>query len=225
VITGYSTALGVGLHRRDDSVGSLLRADAAACPGGVSVLAEEGQTLSWVAGQVCSGPPTDAVVFLGGGNDDLLSSLTGPRVALAALGVLHYRHRPLTPERMDRLFEETARWSLGHLDVQEAAIQSMGACARLRGARLVFVHDFLATDLGTGRGEARRAMLEARRRAVEAVGGRFVDLEHDVAGHAGVSWFNDFIHPSAVGHRVIARIIDQELRRAASDDAVLKAAQ
>jgi hypothetical protein len=214
VLTGYSTARGVGLRRFEQGTAATLQADPATCPGGLTLLAEEGQTLAWAARAVCSGPKAEAVVFLGGGNDDLLTGVThGPVFAMLAFGIVHYRHRPLTPERQDQLFADAAQWSVARSGEQEAAIRTMATCARERGARFLFVHDFLAGDLSAGRSPARRAMLNSRRRAVEEAGGQFVDLEHETGGRVGVSWFADFIHPSALGHRMIARIIQDRLRQ------------
>jgi hypothetical protein len=70
----------------------------------------------------------------------------------------------------------------------------------------------LATDLDGGRDADRAAMLAARRHAVEAAGGTFVDLFEVFGPEAGVSWFNDYIHPSLLGHERIAKLTCRQLR-------------
>jgi hypothetical protein len=97
------------------------------------------------------------------------------------------------------------------LDVQTSAIASLGSCIQSRGARFLFLHDFLATDLDGGRDADRAAMLAARRVAVEAAGGTFVDLFEVFGREAGVSWFNDYVHPSLLGHERIAELTCRHL--------------
>ena len=55
-------------------------------------------------------------------------------------------------------------------------------------------------------------MLAARRAAVEAAGGTFVDLFEVFGPEAGVSWFNDYVHPSLLGHERIAELACRHLR-------------
>jgi hypothetical protein len=90
------------------------------------------------------------------------------------------------------------------MERQSEAVRETAQCARARGGRFWFVHDFLAWDLDAGRLDQRKQMLEARRASVEQAGGTFFDLYEEFKSSAGVSWFNDFIHPSAIGHRRIA---------------------
>ena len=54
-------------------------------------------------------------------------------------------------------------------------------------------------------------MLGARRAAVEAAGGTFLDLWEIFGPEAGVSWFNDYVHPSLLGHERIAELACREL--------------
>jgi hypothetical protein len=79
-------------------------------------------------------------------------------------------------------------------------------CAQERQAGFLFLHDFLVTDMVTGREADRATMLARRRAAVEDSGGRFVDLLDVFATEAGVSWFNDYVHPSAIAHERIAEL-------------------
>lgn len=93
---------------------------------------------------------------------------------------------------------------LGRFDDQEAVWRDGLRCARERGLRLVFLHDFLVTDLPGGPPPDRMEMLDRRRAVVEAWGGRFVALSDRVRGEVGVAWFNDYCHLSEVGHERVA---------------------
>jgi len=55
-------------------------------------------------------------------------------------------------------------------------------------------------------------MLAARRAAVEAAGGTFVDLFEVLGPDAGVSWFNDYVHPFLLGHERIAEVVCRQMR-------------
>jgi len=101
--------------------------------------------------------------------------------------------------------------SRGRLDVHTSAIAGLGRCIQSREARFLFLHDFLATDLHGGRDADRAAMLAARRVAVEAAGGTFVHLFEVLGPDAGVSRFNDYVHPSLLGHERIAELACRDL--------------
>ncbi|MGH9420571.1 MAG: hypothetical protein ACRD3J_11390 [Thermoanaerobaculia bacterium] len=66
-----------------------------------------------------------------------------------------------------------------------------------------FAHDFLMWDLEEGRcPRAARCSSSAARRWKQPGGSSWTCWKH-----WGVSWFNDFIHPSAVGHLRIAELL------------------
>ena len=138
------------------------------------------------------------VTFLGGTNDDLFTGM----LSIARLFVVSgqgsepWRHNAIA----------AAAASRRRLDVQTSAIASLGRCIQSREARFLFLNDFLATDLHGGRDVDRAAMMAARRAAVEAAGGTFVDLFEVFGPEAGVSWFNDYVHPSLLGHERIAEL-------------------
>jgi hypothetical protein len=89
---------------------------------------------------------------------------------------------------------------------QTAALQGLIECVHARGGQFLFLHDFLVTDMETGRSPDRAAMLSSRRAVVEAAGGTFVNLLDPFAADAGVSWFNDYVHLSAIAHQRVASL-------------------
>lgn len=107
------------------------------------------------------------------------------------------------------------------IEQQTAAIRDLTGCLRQRAQSLMFVHDFTVLELVGERSAQRRAMLEKRRTAVTEGGGYFVDLLEAFRPTLGVSWFNDAIHPSAIGHARIAelmcRLMPQSRLAAASE--------
>jgi hypothetical protein len=62
-------------------------------------------------------------------------------------------------------------------------------------------------DLNGGRTDARTGMIAQRRNALEEGGAQFVDLLEAFRQEAGISWFNDLMHESIIGHRRVARLL------------------
>jgi hypothetical protein len=56
--------------------------------------------------------------------------------------------------------------------------------------------------------------MEERRRVVEEAGGTFIDLLDVIGQGAGVSWFDDFVHPAMDVHRQIAELVCTRLSTA-----------
>ena len=54
-----------------------------------------------------------------------------------------------------------------------------------------------------------------RKKAVEAAGGRFVDLRDLLPGES-LAYFNDFVHPSEVGYELLARGLCEQMAPAAT---------
>ena len=50
-------------------------------------------------------------------------------------------------------------------------------------------------------------MLDSRRAVVEAGGGTFINLVDQFAADAGVAWFNDYGHLSAIAHQRVADLV------------------
>jgi hypothetical protein len=210
-LIGYSTVAGDTL--RDGTVGvwAYLDGPCAACSGATARYAKEGQTIDWVRDTACAPSfapqPGGAVVFLGGGNDDFFWRESAARQAFHFLGLLYYAYQRPDEQTWQDFLRETAEGSSLMIEAQTAAVRELAQCVRARRQRLLFAHDFLVWDLEAGRSPPRRAMLEQRRGAVETSGGVFVDLLEALGPRAGVSWFNDFIHPSAVGHLRIGEFL------------------
>lgn len=80
-------------------------------------------------------------------------------------------------------------------------------CAQKLGARFNYFHDFVAWDLADPRSPARKEMLEARAAAMRQENASFFDLLDAVRDEVGIWWFNDYIHPSEIGHRRIGEIM------------------
>jgi len=206
-VLGYSAVKGEGLRHESGGIRTFLDEECGGCRQTTAGLCAGGETLAWMRDAFCSSDPAfgarGLVTFLGGTNDDFFTSM----VSIARLFIVSgqgsepWRHN----------VSAAAAASRRRLDVQTSAIASLGRCIQSRGARFLFLHDFLATDLHGGRDPDRAAMLAARRTAVEAAGGTFVDLFELFGREAGVSWFNDYIHPSLLGHERIAELACRHL--------------
>jgi hypothetical protein len=215
-VVGYSTVRGDSLRQGTAGLVEQLGDQCPRCRGRTSRFSREAQTLRWIRETVCSPsfptPPGGEVIFVGGGNDDLFYR---PARLTQRLGdfvsVLRFSLQPAGAVEYKAIFEHASQRVLATLDEQTADVESIARCASRGGTRFRFVHDFLIWDLDGGRSPARQEMLERRRSAVLAAGGDFVDLLAEFGHSAGVSWLNDFIHPSAVGQRMIADLLCMRL--------------
>ena len=217
VVAGYSTAGGASLSDASPNLTSLLTDGCDACGASVARRTYPGGNLALATSRVCSAgfplQPGGTLVFLGGTNDELM-----PGDALSAvttnLAFLVFGEPSL--ERTRALFTPDEVRCAQARASELATLRTLTACVRARGARLVYLHDFLAADLGSGRTAPRQALLEARRAEVEAEGGTFVDLLQATSDEVGVAWMNDFIHLSEIGHRRVAELACRGLERAES---------
>jgi hypothetical protein len=207
-IIGYSTAggaslRGASLHRGHDGIRSLLDENCAPCRQRAASLSAGGETLGWARDAYCASDPSfgknGQVIFFGAANDDYLWGVA----AVARMFIVG--QQGVQPWRSHQGPAMSA--SMDHIDEQVSALQGLMQCASARDARFLFLHDFLVTDLVAGREPEREAMLERRRRAVEAAGGTFVDLYRTFAPEAGIAWFNDYVHPSLVADERIADLV------------------
>jgi hypothetical protein len=105
------------------------------------------------------------VFFIGGANDDFLTGVTDGA---------HVCRRSPGPAAWSRNQASAAAASLAKIGEQTAS--SRAWCGAVVAVRTFLLHDFLVTDLVDGRTRDRAAMLSARRDAVLAEGGKFVDL-------------------------------------------------
>jgi hypothetical protein len=218
-IVGYSTVRGDALRWGTDGLVERLNQACARCRERTARFSREAQTLRWVHEEVCAAAfPSAAggeVVFVGGGNDDLfyrpsrLSQLLGDFITVVRTSL-----RPISATEWATVFGHASERAVATIDDQTADIRAIGLCATARGRRFHFVHDFLIWDLEGGRTPPRQQTFAARRAAVEAAGGEFIDLYAEFGQRAGVAWFNDFIHPSGVGHQMIADLLCTRLARA-----------
>ena len=221
-LVGYSPVDNSQL--RDGGGVSSMLAHCPACSGGLEIAARHGGRLDWTRRQICSPEPgssagTQAVVAIGGDNDDMLWA---PRPAdyvrdiRAALrfGTAVYA-RTVRADYLSRTVEAFAESATHAADEQAAALRAAAQCAHDRGARFVFVHDLFIEDLAAGRSATRQALLELRRDAVAPDGRErfFVDAL-EAFPDMGVSWFNDMRHPSLIGHRKIAERVCDILQQA-----------
>jgi hypothetical protein len=206
-VLGYSTVKGEGLRHESGGIRSFLDEDCGGCRQTTAGRFAGGETLAWARDAFCASEPAfgghGLVTFLGGANDDFFTGMLSlPRLFIVSgQGSAPWRHNVTA----------AAAASRRRLDVQTSAIATLGRCIQARGARFLFLNDFLATDLRGGREPDRAAMLAARRAAVEAAGGTFVDLFEVLGPEAGVSWFNDYVHPSLLGHERIAELACRHL--------------
>jgi hypothetical protein len=201
-VIGYSTVKGEGLRGQRHTLRQFLDEDCARCRGGTAGLFAGGETLSWARDAYCASPSEFGagghVIFLGGANDDFLTGIVSiaRMVIVASMGIDQWRQNQIAAAAAARV--ETER--------QTGALQGLIDCVHARGAAFLFLHDFLVTDLETGRSADRAAMLKSRRAVVEAAGGAFVDLLDRFADEAGVSWFNDYVHLSVIAHEQVANL-------------------
>ncbi len=207
-VLGYSAVKGEGLRHESGGIRSFLDEDCGGCRNTTAGLCAGGETLEWARDAFCGSDPAfgghGLVTFMGGANDDFFTGM----VSIARLLIVSGQGSEPWGENVTAAAAASRR----RLDVQTSAIASLGRCIQSRGARFLFLHDFLATDLHGGRDADRAAMLAARRVAVEAAGGTFVDLFDVFGREAGVSWFNDYVHPSLLAHERIAELACHHLR-------------
>ena len=206
-VLGYSAVKGEGLRHESGGIRSFLDEDCGRCRHTTAGLFAAGETMAWARDAFCSSDPAfgehGLVTFMGGTNDDLFTGMLSIArfLIVSEQGSEPWRHSVTA----------AAAASRRRLDAQTSAIASLNRCIQSRGARFLFLHDFLATDLRGGREPDRAAMVAARRAAVEAAGGTFVDLLEVFGPEAGVSWFNDYVHPSLLGHERIAELACRDL--------------
>jgi hypothetical protein len=201
-VVGYSAAGGASLRGGYGGVSAFLNQDCEPCRDQTGNLTAGGQTLDWARDAYCASESSfgadGQVIFFGGANDDFLSGLT----SMARLFIVG--EQGIEPWRRSQA--PAAAASLARIDSQASALQGLMRCAQERQAGFLFLHDFLVTDMVTGRDADRATMLARRRASVEESGGRFVDVLDVFATEAGVSWFNDYVHPSAIAHERIAEL-------------------
>ena len=202
-VVGYSAVKGEGLRRERGGIRSFLDTGCMRCRDQTAGLFAGGETLAWARDAYCASAPTfgagGLVTFLGGANDDFFWGM----ISIARLFIISQQGS----EPWRRNVAAAAAASQARIEEQASAIDGLMRCTRSRGARFLFLHDFLVTDMVAGREPDRAAMLSRRRAAVEVAGGTFVDLFEVFATQAGVAWFNDYVHPSLVAHERIADLV------------------
>jgi hypothetical protein len=210
-VVGYSAAGGASLRGstlRHNGLNALLNEDCAPCRDTTAELTGGGETLGWLQNAYCTSVPSfgagGQVIFLGGANDDFeWGMLSVPRLFIVA-------EQGIEPWRRNQA--PAAAASLARIDAQASALDGLLQCIHSRGARFVFLHDFLVSDMVAGREPDRAAMLARRRAVVEKGGGTFVDLLDVFGDEAGISWFNDYVHPSLVAHERFADLACRQFR-------------
>ncbi len=217
VLLGYSAVAGGQLRSGSDGLLEHLRRLGRAYVDPLSRRAFPAQTFSRIEECICDEfddvPRGSVVLFFGGTNDDWFSGIQMSRWRSVQMfiGWLQFMSDPHRWERSGEIFAAATRVSQNVLPRQKQLINTGVDCARARGDRFIFFHDFLASDLEGGLPPIRRQMREARKDAVTAAGGEFVDLFDELHHEAGVAWYNDIIHPSSVGHERIATRITRYL--------------
>jgi len=221
LLTGYSTAADMGVGFGVEGTYGTLASECPICADAIARVTCPGMTFAFIRDLLCSASPPVAaggrIVFLGGDNDDWMwsgsSSSLRERVGegLAGLALLFNKIQLTSPSDFQPIETDPAfpggRAGVAKDTRQGAAFEAAAACAERRRAPLWVFHDFLASDLAGGRTEIRSAFLALRREAVERHSGKLVDLLEALRDRAGVSWFNDMIHFSAVGHHEVARLV------------------
>jgi hypothetical protein len=224
LLLGYSAIRGDSLRRDRNPDSFVSRGGAweglnrcATCAGSMERRAQGAGRFSWVRDMLCSGASCvladGDVLFFGGSNDDFFWTRFHAYRLLQMAGLARYAYaRPTAPD-WQRIRESVEADSLGDLDTQIEAVEQALRCVAAHGARFHYFHDFPVWDLAQPRSDARQRMRAARAETVRHVGGGFVDVFEQVADEAGVWWFNDYIHPSEIGHRRIGELMAGELGR------------
>ena len=180
----------------------------ASCRGRTAGLFAGGETLTWARDAYCSSSASFGadgdLVFLGGTNDDLLSGV----LSLARLFVVGNQG----PDAWHRNLPHATAAALSQFDAQASGLTGLMHCAYSRRAHFLFLQDFLVSDIAIPRDRNRAAMLARRRAIVEKANGTFIDLLDAFRGQVGVSWFNDYIHLSLIGHQRVADLACQRLQ-------------
>ncbi|HYD47907.1 MAG TPA: hypothetical protein VEB21_06140, partial [Terriglobales bacterium] len=180
-LVGYSTVRGDSLRHGSPGVLEQLDAHCPGCNGRSSRFSREAQTLGWIRQVLCDPafPPAAGaeIVFIGGGNDDLFYRPGGllPRL-LELAAMIRFAAQPFGPLEWRAGFDLAHQRAPGAMAAQARDIEAIAACARARGHRFRFLHDFLVWDLDGGRPAVRQQTMAHRRRAAEAAGADFVDL-------------------------------------------------
>jgi hypothetical protein len=228
-VTGYSAAHGEGMREahsgRFDPIGGMndrLNRSCPVCAQRTMTTAEGGETFAFVRDAVCAPSRLrrdGVVIFLGGANDDMLGwrdSLLPPARAAEGLllAVLSFSRSDFDAEKLNAVQEESINLSLASLPTHLDEVREAVLCARSRGHRFIFLNDFVVMDLPRGRSAPRARIMEERRRVVEEAGGTFIDLLDVIGQGAGVSWFDDFVHPAMDVHRQIAELVCTRLSTA-----------
>lgn len=219
LVTGYSTANDSGIGFGVRGTFGTLDNQCPTCAGRTARIACEGQTFDRIRDLTCGASadlvaPNGQIVFLGGSNDDLMWPWVSASLSrraqemLAGLAMVFDMVHLVSPREFELPVMRFEPEELGpELESpQKSVFSEAAACAVQRRARLWVLHDFFASDLANGRSATREALLKMRRRAVEEHSGTLVDLFAVFRDDAGVAWFNDIIHLSAVGHQEVARL-------------------
>jgi hypothetical protein len=228
LVTGYSTVADATLHYGTPGIFELLDTSCSVCERGTTRVAWRGGAFSQIRDTVCDEDRIAAsqeIVFLGGANDDFQLPLQAQNATdriktyfTAARIMFSLRELPKPFPAFDALQTLMVSVDVARRNVapQAEAIRQAVECAERRGASLTFFHDYLASDLAGGPTSGRAFLLAERRAAVESAGGRFVSLLESTADRTGVSWFNDIVHLSSIGHSEIEQVICATLAGAAA---------
>jgi hypothetical protein len=218
VLAGYSTADGAAVRPGSRATWQLLAETCSACGGGAFKIARRGGTIAGLADLLCSPRLAHAlrgksVVFLGGSNDDYSywTNLESPVAHMlmhhpTVVRIFYYYSNP-TSARLLELMRDSAAASLALMERQEGDLARAAQCVARQGSSFRFFHDFVLFDLEEGRSSDRQSMVERRREAMQNANGELIDLYQLFREEAGISWFNDFIHLSSIGHRRVAERI------------------
>lgn len=221
VLIGYSAIRGDGL-RQDPDLGVWIEhggmwdilSKSPTCPS-LQRQARAAGMFSDMRDLLCHGSSPVAeggtVIFFGGSNDDYLWGRAWDRGISPVLRMARYAYARPTAAQWDELRQAAETSSLSRVDEQIQALEEALRCSSHRHAQFLYVHDFAAWDLAAERSPARRRMMELRAEHSGTPFHRFIDLYESVHETAGVWWFNDYIHPSLLGHRRIGEVISSAI--------------
>lgn len=154
-------------------------------------------------------PHIEERLFFGGFNDDMTPALKNLKTLLPTIVAL-------VP--VGEAFPDTEdmwrRSSLGNIEDAFGSRRSQECITSLvsHGKKLpfTFVYDLGVFDLGHPRLYGRDHWVQQRKKIVESAGGTFIDMR-DLIPKESLLYFNDFVHPSEIGYRILGQTLCQSL--------------
>jgi hypothetical protein len=223
LLMGYSSAGDQTLPDPSYGVHAQLDRSCGPCRNRTGSWIEAGEAKNWFGMTLCSPlrpPSTRYAIFWGGAYEDFLAGRGATqRIISDLISTIYFAVAPPTIDNWKFVLGQASKSRLRTADIEADEIATTLSCLKPHGIGFSYFHDFVVMDLRAGREPVRQALLDNRRKAVEAAGGSFINLYQLYANKAAIVWFNDFIHFSAVAHNVFASYMCSILSKALDGEA------